>query len=45
MKQPKKEEERLTSPSIRELIARVELVIPGVTGLRLKQHRLGNSMA
>lgn len=45
MKQLKKEEERLTSPSIRELIARVELVIPGVTGLCPKQHRLGNSMA
>lgn len=45
MKQPKKEVERLTSPSSGEFIARVELVIPGVTGLCRKQHRLGNSKA
>lgn len=40
MKQLKKEQERLTSPSSAELIARVELVIPGVTGLCPEQHRL-----
>lgn len=45
MKQAKKEEERLTSPSPGELIARVELVIPGVTGLCSKQHSLGSPKA